>query len=184
MTVNAGCAGSSKLSATGSQLTPAPVSICCTKTESLSRFPVPKKGEMHQWRRGSKEIPWFKHERAWIFRWVPAVLFPFTKEHKKRSLKGLTIIIEGRFSESGRGRLLKPFVILVEVFGRKNSVEIWPLISLSGSNSDHHRPLLGGGKYCLIFLTIHFEIKVNFHFFTRAYAILWKSGIWLSIKDK
>ena len=25
--------------------------------------------------------------------------------------------------------------------------------------------------YCLIFLTIYFEIKVNFLFFTRAYAI-------------
>ena len=38
--------------------------------------------------------------------------------------------------------------------------------------------------YCLIFLTIYFEIKVNFHFFTRAYAIWWKSGVWLSIEDK
>ena len=34
------------------------------------------------------------------------------------------------------------------------------------------------------FLTVYFENKVNFHFFTRAYAIWWKSGVWLSIKDK
>ena len=38
--------------------------------------------------------------------------------------------------------------------------------------------------YCLIFLTIHFEIKVNFHFFHQGLCYLMKSGVSLSIKDK
>ena len=38
--------------------------------------------------------------------------------------------------------------------------------------------------YCLIFLTIHFEIKFNFRFFTRAYAIWWETGVWISIQGK
>ena len=43
MTVNAGCAGSSKLSATGSQLTPAPVSV--RKRNRCLDFQFLKKGK-------------------------------------------------------------------------------------------------------------------------------------------
>ena len=39
-------------------------------------------------------------------------------------------------------------------------------------------------EYCLIFLTIYFEIKGKVLFFTRAFVIWWESGVWLSIQDE